>query len=156
MNEETMETTQNTSDPTSCDPTPSQNAEAAEDARQESEPSNPCSAERSEVDEEDLQEALKDSELSKDSDPTVDPDPGASAQPDTATELERLRNELSALREELAKRDKTNLDLKWLKEQSDDDADVSLKELLADMEKYRDTINKAVTQLAALAKGIEE
>lgn len=58
--------------------------------------------------------------------------------------------------EELVKRDKTNLDLKWIKEQSDDDADVSLKELLADMEKYRDTINKAVTQLAALAKGIEE
>ena len=58
--------------------------------------------------------------------------------------------------EELVKRDKTNLDLKWLKEQSDDDANVSLKELLADMEKYRDTINKAVTQLAALAKGIEE
>ena len=58
--------------------------------------------------------------------------------------------------EELVKRDKTNLDLKWLKEQSDDDADVSLKELLADMEKYRDTINKAVTQLAVLAKGIEE
>lgn len=58
--------------------------------------------------------------------------------------------------EELVKRDKTNLDLKWLKEQSDDDADVSLKELLADMEKYRDTINNAVTQLAALAKGIEE
>ena len=58
--------------------------------------------------------------------------------------------------EELVRRDKTNLDLKWLKEQSDDDADVSLKELLADMEKYRDTINKAVTQLAALAKGIEE
>lgn len=58
--------------------------------------------------------------------------------------------------EELVKRDKTNLDLKWLKEQSDDDADVSLKELLAEMGKYRDTINKAVTQLAALAKGIEE
>ena len=58
--------------------------------------------------------------------------------------------------DELVKRDKTNLDLKWLKEQSDDDADVSLKELLADMEKYRDTINKAVTQLAVLAKGIEE
>lgn len=58
--------------------------------------------------------------------------------------------------EELVKRDKTNLNLKWLKEQSDDDADVSLKELLADMAKYRDTINKAVTQLAALAKGIEE
>jgi len=58
--------------------------------------------------------------------------------------------------EELVRRDKTNLDLKWLKEQSDDDTDVSLKELLADMEKYRDTINKAVTQLAALAKGIEE
>ena len=58
--------------------------------------------------------------------------------------------------DELVKRDKTNLDLKWLKEQSDDDADVSLKELLADMEKYRDTINKAVKQLAALAKGIEE
>ena len=105
MNEETMETTQNTSDPTPCDPTPSQNAEAAEDVCQESEPSDPCSAERSEVDEEDLQEALKDPELSKDSDPTVDPDPGASAQPDTATELERLQNELSALREELAKRD---------------------------------------------------
>ena len=58
--------------------------------------------------------------------------------------------------EELVKRDKTNLDLKWLKEQSDDDADVSLQELLADMEKYRDAINKAVTKLAALAKGIEE
>jgi type I restriction enzyme M protein len=58
--------------------------------------------------------------------------------------------------EELVKRDKTNLDLKWLKERSDDDADVSLKELLSDMEKYRDTINKAVTQLAVLAKGIEE
>ena len=58
--------------------------------------------------------------------------------------------------EELVKRDKTNLDLKWLKEQADDDADVSLKELLADMEKYRDTINKSVTKLAALAKGIEE
>ena len=58
--------------------------------------------------------------------------------------------------EELVKRDKTNLDLKWLKEQSDDDTDVSLKELLADMEKFRDTINMAVTQLAALAKGIEE
>lgn len=58
--------------------------------------------------------------------------------------------------EELVKRDKTNLDLKWLKEQSDDDADVSLKELLADMEKYRDTINKAVVELTELAKGIEE
>ena len=58
--------------------------------------------------------------------------------------------------EELVKRDKTNLDLKWLKEQSDDDAVVSLKELLADMEKYRDTINKAVVELTELAKGIEE
>ncbi len=58
--------------------------------------------------------------------------------------------------EELVKRDKTNLDLKWLKEQSDDDADVSLKELLADMEKYRDTINKAVVELTELAKGIVE
>ena len=58
--------------------------------------------------------------------------------------------------EELVKRDKTNLDLKWLKEQSDDDSDVSLKELLADMEKYRDTINKAVVELTELAKGIVE
>ena len=58
--------------------------------------------------------------------------------------------------EELVKRDKTNLDLKWLKEQSDDDVDVSLKELLADMEKYRDTINKAVVELTELAKGIVE
>ena len=58
--------------------------------------------------------------------------------------------------DELVKRDKTNLDLKWLKEQSDDDADVSLKELLADMEKYRDTINKAVVELTELAKGIVE
>ena len=58
--------------------------------------------------------------------------------------------------EDLVKRDKTNLDLKWLKEQSDDDADVSLKELLADMEKYRDTINKAVVELTELAKGIVE
>ena len=58
--------------------------------------------------------------------------------------------------EELVKRDKTNLDLKWLKEQSDDDTDVSLKELLAEMGKYRDTINKAVVELTELAKGIEE
>ena len=58
--------------------------------------------------------------------------------------------------EELVKRDKTNLDLKWLKEQSDDDADISLKELLAEMGKYRDTINKAVVELTELAKGIEE
>ena len=58
--------------------------------------------------------------------------------------------------DELVKRDKTNLDLKWLKEQSDDDADVSLKELLADMEKYRDTVNKAVVELKELAKGIVE
>ena len=58
--------------------------------------------------------------------------------------------------EELVRRDKTNLDLKWLKEQSDDDTDVSLKELLADMEKYRDTINKAVVELTELAKGIVE
>lgn len=58
--------------------------------------------------------------------------------------------------DELLKRDKTNLDLKWLKEPSDDDVDVSLKELLADMEKYRAAIDKAVTQLGELAKGIEE
>ena len=58
--------------------------------------------------------------------------------------------------DELVKRDKTNLDLKWLKEQSDGDSDVSLKELLADMEKYRDTINKAVVELTELAKGIVE
>lgn len=57
---------------------------------------------------------------------------------------------------ELLVRDKTNLDLKWLKEQSDDDADVSLKELLADMARYRDAIDKAVAQLVDLAKGIEE
>ena len=58
--------------------------------------------------------------------------------------------------EELVRRDKTNLDLKWLKEQSDDDVDVSLKELLADMEKYRDTINKVLVELTELAKGIVE
>lgn len=58
--------------------------------------------------------------------------------------------------DELLKRDKTNLDLKWLKEPSDDDVDVSLKELLSDMEKYRVAIDKAVTQLGELAKGIEE
>lgn len=58
--------------------------------------------------------------------------------------------------DELLKRDKTNLNLKWLKEPSDDDIDVSLKELLSDMEKYRVAIDKAVTQLGELAKGIEE
>lgn len=58
--------------------------------------------------------------------------------------------------DELLKRDKTNLDLKWLKEPSDDDIDVSLKELLSDMEKYRVAIDKTVTQLGELAKGIEE
>lgn len=58
--------------------------------------------------------------------------------------------------DKILKRDKTNLDLKWLKEPSDDDVDVSLKDLLADMEKYRAAIDKAVTQLGELAKGIEE
>lgn len=57
---------------------------------------------------------------------------------------------------DLLTRDKTNLDLKWLKERTDDDVDVSLKELLFDMARYRDAIDKAVAQLADLAKGIEE
>ena len=57
---------------------------------------------------------------------------------------------------DLLTRDKTNLDLKWLKERTDDDVDVSLKELLADMARYRDAIDKAVAQLTDLAKGIEE
>ena len=69
------------------------------------------------------------------------------------TETERWRRFAVS---DLLKRDKTNLDLKWLKEQSDDDADISLKELLADMARYRDAIDKAVSQLTALAKGIEE
>ena len=58
--------------------------------------------------------------------------------------------------DELLKRDKTNLDLKWLKEQSEEDTDISLEDLLSQMSEYSKTIADAVKQLAQLAKGIEE
>ena len=71
----------------------------------------------------------------------------------TRTESERWHR---FSQEELLKRDKTNLDLKWLKEQSEEDTDISLEELLSQMSEYSKTIADAVKQLTQIAKGIEE
>ena len=56
---------------------------------------------------------------------------------------------------ELLKRDKTSLDISWIKETNDDD-DLSLSELMTTIQQKSDNISKAVSQLQALLKGIEE
>lgn len=56
---------------------------------------------------------------------------------------------------ELLKRDKTSLDISWIKEANDDD-DMSLTELMATIQQKSDNISKAVSQLQDLLKGIEE
>ena len=56
---------------------------------------------------------------------------------------------------ELLKRDKTSLDISWIKETNDDD-DMTLTELMATIQQKSDNISKAVSQLQELLKGIEE
>lgn len=56
---------------------------------------------------------------------------------------------------ELLKRDKTSLDISWIKETNDDD-DMTLTELMATIQQKSDNISKAVSQLQDLLKGIEE
>ena len=56
---------------------------------------------------------------------------------------------------ELLKRDKTSLDISWIKETNDDD-DMTLTELMTTIQQKSDNICKAVSQLQELLKGIEE
>jgi len=53
------------------------------------------------------------------------------------------------------KRDKTSLDISWIKETNDDD-DMTLTELMQTIRQKSDNISKAVSQLQELLKGIEE
>ena len=57
--------------------------------------------------------------------------------------------------EELLKRDKTSLDISWIKDTNDDD-DMTLAELVGTIQQKSDNISKAVSQLQELLKGIEE
>ena len=57
--------------------------------------------------------------------------------------------------EEIVARDKTSLDITWIK-QGDDTEDISLSELLDTISTKADNITKAVSQLQELLKGIEE
>ena len=56
---------------------------------------------------------------------------------------------------ELLKRDKTSLDITWIKETNDDD-DMTLTALMQTIQQKSDNISKAVSQLQELLKGIEE
>ena len=56
---------------------------------------------------------------------------------------------------ELLQRDKTSLDITWIK-QTDDDNDMTLAELMATIQQKSDNISKAVTELQKLLKNIEE
>ena len=56
---------------------------------------------------------------------------------------------------ELLKRDKTSLDISWIK-QTDDDDDLSLAELMNTIQQKSDNISKAVAELQKLLKDIEE
>ncbi len=57
--------------------------------------------------------------------------------------------------EEVLKRDKTSLDISWIKF-GDDDADLTLSELMATIQQKSDSINKAVAELQQLLANIEE
>lgn len=57
--------------------------------------------------------------------------------------------------DEVLKRDKTSLDISWIK-QNDDDLDLSLAELMATIQQKSDNISKAVAQLQTLLANIEE
>ena len=56
---------------------------------------------------------------------------------------------------ELLKRDKTSLDISWIKETNDDD-DLTLTELMTTIQQKSDNISKAVAKLQALMTNIEE
>ena len=56
---------------------------------------------------------------------------------------------------ELLKRDKTSLDISWIKETNDDD-DLTLTDLMTTIQQKSDNISKAVAKLQDLLKGIEE
>ena len=56
---------------------------------------------------------------------------------------------------ELLKRDKTSLDISWIK-QTDDDDDMTLAELMATIQQKSDNISKAVAKLQELMANIEE
>lgn len=56
---------------------------------------------------------------------------------------------------ELLKRDKTSLDISWIKETNDDE-DQTLAELMTTIQQKSDNISKAVAQLSELLKGIAE
>ena len=57
--------------------------------------------------------------------------------------------------DEVLKRDKTSLDISWIK-QNDDDLDLSLAELMATIQQKSDNISKAVAELQTLLANIEE
>ena len=56
---------------------------------------------------------------------------------------------------ELLKRDKTSLDMSWIKQTNDDD-DMTLAELMSTIQQKSDNISKAVAELQKLLKDIEE
>ena len=56
---------------------------------------------------------------------------------------------------ELLERDKTSLDISWIKDK-DDLEDVTLKELFSTIQEKGQNINNAINQLAGLLSGIEE
>ena len=57
--------------------------------------------------------------------------------------------------EDVLKRDKTSLDISWIK-LNDDDDDMSLSELMANIQLKSDNISKAVAELQKLLANIEE
>lgn len=57
--------------------------------------------------------------------------------------------------DEVMKRDKTSLDISWIK-LNDDDTDMSLAELMANIQEKSDNISKAVAELQKLLANIEE
>jgi type I restriction enzyme M protein len=56
---------------------------------------------------------------------------------------------------ELLKRDKTSLDISWIKQTNDDD-DMTLAELMSTIQQKSENISKAVAELQKLLKDIEE
>ena len=57
--------------------------------------------------------------------------------------------------DEVMKRDKTSLDISWIK-LNDDDNDMSLAELMTNIQEKSDNISKAVAELQKLLANIEE
>ena len=57
--------------------------------------------------------------------------------------------------DELLERDKTSLDISWIKDK-DDLEDVTLKELFSTIQQKGKNINNAINQLAGLLSGIKE